>query len=264
MTLLHYLRIWLASARYSLVRTMMFRADFLMWSLVELFWMSVNLALISVIYRHTDSIAGWGKYEMMLLLGTSMLLQRLLMGFFWTNLFELGRNIRSGQFDFVLAQPGHPLFMTATRKLDPDSLINIVTALGVIAYAAHQLGLHPGWAGLALYAGLVGCALIIHFAALLLVTATTFWIIGSQGIEGSYFTLFEFSRLPRQAFHGVANVIFVYGLPAVIASNLPASALLHGFTPGHVLWLGLTAAAWLAVAIFVFNRGLKRYSSASS
>ncbi|MBA3849238.1 MAG: hypothetical protein C0502_04490, partial [Opitutus sp.] len=76
----HYLKIWLASARYSVVRTMMFRMDFIMWSLVEFFWMAVNILLIGVIYSHTDSIAGWTKYEMLLLVGTSMILQRLMMG----------------------------------------------------------------------------------------------------------------------------------------------------------------------------------------
>ncbi|MBM3855210.1 MAG: hypothetical protein FJ399_18985, partial [Verrucomicrobia bacterium] len=59
----HYLKVWLASARYSLVRTMMFRGDFFVWSLVELFWMSVNLLLVAVIYRHTTTVAGWSKYE---------------------------------------------------------------------------------------------------------------------------------------------------------------------------------------------------------
>jgi len=62
MTLARYLRLWLACARYSLTRAMMFRFDFLMWALVELFWMGVNIALISIIYLHTDSIAGWSKY----------------------------------------------------------------------------------------------------------------------------------------------------------------------------------------------------------
>jgi hypothetical protein len=57
----HYLKVWLACARYSVVRTMMFRGDFIVWSLVEFFWMSVNLLLISVIYEHTSSIAGWSR-----------------------------------------------------------------------------------------------------------------------------------------------------------------------------------------------------------
>jgi ABC-2 type transport system permease protein len=259
-----YAKIWLASARYSVVRTMMFRMDFIMWSLVEFFWMAVNILLIGVIYSHTDSIAGWTKYEMLLLVGTSMILQRLMMGFFWSNLFELGRNIRSGQFDFFLAQPGNPLFMISTRKLDLDGILNSFIAIGVVVYAATKLGLHPSTADIALYILLLGCALVIHYAAVLMIVSATFWIIGSQGIEGSYFTLFEFARLPRQAFVGVREVLFVWVLPAVISSNVPASVLIHGFEPHYVLWLGTTAAVWLGLAVWVFRSGLRRYASASS
>lgn len=264
MNLAHYARIWLASARYSVVRTMMFRMDFLMWSLVEFFWMAVNLLLVGVIYAHTDTIAGWTKWEMVLLVGTSMILQRLMMGFFWSNLFELGRNVRSGQFDFFLAQPGHPLFMVSTRKLDLDGILNCFIAIAVVAYAVRQLGLQPGAVDIALYVALLACALVIHYAAVLIIVSATFWIIGSQGIEGSYFTLFEFGRLPRQAFVGVREVLFVWFLPAVISSNVPANTLLHGFQPEYALWLAGAAAAWLALGVWVFNLGLRRYASASS
>lgn len=261
---LYYLKIWLASARYSIVRTMMFRMDFLMWSLVEFFWMAVNILLIGVIYSHTDSIAGWSQYEMLLLVGTAMILQRLMMGFFWSNLFELGRNIRNGQFDFFLAQPGNPLFMLSTRKLDLDGLLNSFIAIALVIYSAAKLGLTPGVLDIALYVVLLGCSLVIHYAAVLLIVSLTFWLIGSQGIEGSYFTLFEFGRLPRQAFVGVREVVFVWALPAVISSNVPAATLIHGFQPHYVLWLGATAIVWLSVAIWVFRAGLRRYASASS
>ena len=36
--MLHYGKIWLASVRYSIIRTMMFRGDFIVWSLVESFY----------------------------------------------------------------------------------------------------------------------------------------------------------------------------------------------------------------------------------
>lgn len=264
MNLAHYARIWLTSARYSIVRTLMFRGDFFVWALVELFWMSVNLLMISIIYDHTKTVAGWTKYEMMLLVGTSLLIQRFLMGFFWSSIFEMGRNIRSGNFDFFLAQPGNVMFMTTTRKIDPDSLVNSLVALAVVGYAARQLGLHPGAADLALYALLVACGVIIHYSMLVLCIAPAFWITSAQGIEGSYFTLSEFSRLPRQAFKGVANVAFVWILPVVVVSNAPASTLLHGFDLRIVSWLLAVSAVWLTLAVVVFHRGLRRYTSASS
>ncbi|HZP58692.1 MAG TPA: ABC-2 family transporter protein, partial [Opitutaceae bacterium] len=191
-------------------------------------------------------------------------LQRLLMGFFWSNLFEMSRNIRTGHFDFFLAQPGNPLFMVSTRKLDPDGLINSLLALGMVGYAAHHLGLHLTVGSVALYGLLVLCGLVVHYSVLLMVVSLSFWIIGAQNLEGSYFTLFEFSRLPREAFRGIARVFFVYALPAVVVSNVPASALLHGFKPVYALWLAAVALAWLGLAVLVFSRGLRQYASASS
>ena len=259
-----YFQIWLASARYSITRTLMFRFDFFLWALVELFWMGVNLLLISVIYEHTDSIAGWSKYEMLLLVGTSLLVQRFLMGFFWSSLFEMGRNIKSGAFDFFLAQPGNILFMASTRKLDLDGLCNSLVAMGVVAYAAHRLNLHPSALDVLLYAVMILCGLIIHYSMLVMTISLAFWITSAQGIEGSYFTLAEFSRLPREAFKGIASVLFVWLLPVVVVSNAPAQILLHGFQPAWVLALVAATLARFATAIFVFHRGLRRYASASS
>jgi ABC-2 type transport system permease protein len=262
--MLHYFRIWLASARYSIVRTMMFRADFIIWSLVELFWMAVHLMLINVIYSHTDSIAGWNKYEMMLLVGTSMIMQRFLMGLFWSSAYEMGRNVRNGNFDFFLAQPGNIMFMATTRKLDPDGLLNSVVAGSVVIYAAHQLGLQPSAVDIALYLLLVGCGLVIHYSILVLSVSLVFWLDSGQGVEGSYFSLMEFSRLPREAYRGVASLLFVWLLPVVVLSNAPARTLLHGFEWRWSLGLAAAAVLWFSLAVVVFHRGLRRYKSASS
>ena len=264
MSILDYLRIWLAGARYSIVRTLMFRFEFIMWALVEFFWMAVNVLLVAVIYEHTESIAGWTRYEMLLLVGSSMLVQRFIMGFVWSNLFEMARNIRSGHFDFFLAQPGNPLVMVSTRKLDLDGLANAVVAAAVVVYAVRQLGLSPSFVDLALYALMLLCGFLINYAILLITVSLTFWLGAAQGIEGSYFTLMEFSRLPQQAFKGVGRLLFVWILPAVVVSNVPANTLLHGFDPLASLWLLGVTGAWLGLAIWVFNRGLRRYASASS
>lgn len=263
-TTTRYARIWLASIRYSLVRAMMFRGDFLMWALVEFFWMSVNVLLVGIIYDHTDTIAGWTKYEMLLLVGTTLLVQRLLMAFFWSNLFEMGRNVRSGHFDFFLAQPGSPLFMVSTRKFDLDGLVNVPVALAVVIYAVTKLGLDPSAGQIATYALFVLCGLVLHYATLLTIISLVFWLQSAKGIEGGYFGLTEFSRLPREALRGVTNVVFVYLLPVIIVSNFPARVLIHGLEWGNAAWLIGATIFWLVVAVTVFHAGLRRYASASS
>lgn len=260
----HYARLWLASARYAIIRTMMFRFDFFLWTGVEFTWMLVNLLLVQVIYEHTSSIAGWTKYEMLLLVGTAMTIQRIFTGFFWSNLFEVGRNVRTGHFDFYLAQPGYPLFMISTRKLDPDGLVNSLVGIAVVVYSANQLGLHPGAFDLAAYGLMILCGVILHFSTMVLIVALSFWITSSQGIEGSYFVIYQFSRLPREAFKGFSKVLFVWLLPAVVVSNTPANILRQGIDLPPIAWMLAITLAWFTVALTVFNTGLKRYSSASS
>jgi ABC-2 type transport system permease protein len=186
------------------------------------------------------------------------------MAFFWSNLFEMGRNVRSGHFDFFLAQPGSPLFMVSTRKFDLDGLVNVPVALAVVVYAVTKLGLHPSALQIGVYALFVLCGLVLHYATLLAIISLVFWLQSAKGIEGGYFGLSEFSRLPREALRGVANVVFVYLLPVVIVSNFPARVLIHGFEPAHAAWLLGATVFWLAVAVTVFHAGLRRYASASS
>jgi ABC-2 type transport system permease protein len=65
-------------------------------------------------------------------------------------------------------------------------------------------------------------------------------------------------------FKGAASALFVYALPVVVVSNVPARTLIGGLDWNHALWLVAATMAWFVAAVLVFNRGLKRYSSASS
>jgi ABC-2 type transport system permease protein len=227
--------------------------------------MSVTLLTVGVIYEHTNGVAGWSKYEMVLLVGTSLLIQRFLMGFFWSSIFEMGRNVRTGNFDFFLAQPGNVMFMATTRKLDPDGLVNSVIAAAVVVFAVRKLGLHPSVTDIGLYGLMVLSGLIIHYSVLVMSISLVFWMTSAQGVEGTYFALTEFSRLPREAFKGfVSQLLFVWTLPVIVVSNAPARTLIHGADSAWIYWLFGAAIVWFALAILVFNAGLKRYTSASS
>jgi ABC-2 type transport system permease protein len=92
-----------------------------------------------------------------------------------------------------------------------------------------------------------------------------FWLTSAQGVEGTYFTLTEFSRLPREAFKSAfTRFLFVWALPVVVVSNTPVTTLAKGFDPKLALWLVGIALAWFTVAVTMFHRGLRRYASASS
>jgi ABC-type uncharacterized transport system permease subunit len=69
----HLLRLWLIQLRYAASRELAFRANFFAWVVVELAWFILQLAFVGVVYQHVESVAGWSRQEMIVLVATSVL-----------------------------------------------------------------------------------------------------------------------------------------------------------------------------------------------
>lgn len=263
-SLSRHLRLALALFRYSLAREMMFKANFLLWILVEIAWLSLQLALVGVIFSHVTEVAGWTKYEMVLLIGTSHLVQQLFQVVFLINLIELPENVRTGKLDFALLQPASPQFLASVRKYDPGSVVNCAIGVAFIAWAAWKLGLHPAAWQVGLFLGMVINGVFIHYALMLMIVTLAFWIVRAQGLVYGYYNLFNLTRMPREAFRGVARLLFTWVLPMLVVANFPAQVLARGVIgPGAPLIFLLTLLL-LAAARAWFRFGLRFYTSASS
>ena len=64
-----YFEIYAIMFRNSLIREMSFKANFLLWILVEALWFLGQIVFIEVIFQYVDSIGDWTKWEMILLIG---------------------------------------------------------------------------------------------------------------------------------------------------------------------------------------------------
>src|ERR1043165_9340188 len=144
MTLRRYLTIYSELWKNSVVREMSFKANFILWIFVELLWFALQLSFFAVIYSHTDHIGDWTKWEVVVLIGTSHLIQQIFQAFFLTNITQLSELIRTGKLDFMLLLPVNTRFIVSLRQVDLGGFVNAATALGVIAFGLHRLGVAPG------------------------------------------------------------------------------------------------------------------------
>src|ERR1044072_1953753 len=104
-TLRRYATIYAELWKNSVAREMGFKSNFILWIVVELLWFGLQLAFFNVIYSHTDSIAGWSRWEVVLLVGASHFIQQLFQAFFLTNCVNLSELVRTGKLDFMLLLP---------------------------------------------------------------------------------------------------------------------------------------------------------------
>ncbi|PAW89721.1 MAG: hypothetical protein B9S33_02640 [Pedosphaera sp. Tous-C6FEB] len=261
----HYLALYAALWRNSIIRELGFKVNFLMWIVVEALWFALQLTFIGVLYLHTDHIGTWTKWQVVALMGTSHLIQQLFTALFLTNLTALSEHIRTGKLDFMLLLPVNTRFLISFRQVDLGGFVNAASALCVIGYALHRLGHTPGLAQCAGFAVLVVVGILIHYSLMLMLSATSFWTVRAQGIVWGYYNLFNIARLPDEAFRGPFKAVFTFVLPMLLVSNVPVKLLVDKLGSPLEILLLVTLAALICVASeLVWRTALKRYTSASS
>jgi ABC-2 type transport system permease protein len=259
-----YAAIWLAQIRYSMVREMMFKVTFLLWIVVDLCWFALNLCFVQFLYLQVNLVAGWDRWQMVLLVSTNYLVQQIFQTFLMINLTKLPDLIRSGGLDFLLAQPASVQFIISTRRFELGSVLTSFMAVIVCGIAVAHLQTNLSPVGLAVFPCLVLCGVMIHYAMMLMLMSLAFWMTRAQGFIYAYYNFFQISRLPREAFHGVTRLIFTWGIPLLLIANVPATTLLHGLDWGDLAGMVGATAVLLALSTGVFRAGLRRYGSASS
>jgi ABC-2 type transport system permease protein len=62
--LARYAGIWLAQIRYTIMRELMFKSNFILWIIVDLSWFGLHLSFIQFLYLQVNTVAGWtnGKW----------------------------------------------------------------------------------------------------------------------------------------------------------------------------------------------------------
>lgn len=263
--LARYSSIYAALWKYSVVREMQFKVNFILWIIVELLWFALQLTFIAVIYSHTDRIGDWTKWQVVFLMGTSTFIQQLFSAFLLTNLVQLSELIRKGTLDFMLMLPVNTRFLISFRQVDLGGFVNAGVACAVMIYAGLQLNLSPSVAQVLGFLLLVLAGLLIHYSLLLMLASSSFWTVRAQGIVWGYYNLFNIARLPDAAFRGTFKAFFTFVLPMLLVANVPAKLVTEKLeSPVEMLLLVGMSVVLFVISEVVWRWSVRHYTSASS
>src|SRR2546421_10860541 len=261
-----YLEIWGIMLRNSLIRELSFKANFILWMIVEVLWFCGQVAFFSIILGQVDRIGDWSKWEVIVLVGTHQMIAQLFQAFFFVNVSNLPALGPPGRFDSLLVLPIDSQFAVSTKQFGLDSVLNAVLGGFVVIVALTKLQVTPSLAMIALYLVAICFGVAIHYSIMLTLAAISFWIVRAQGLVYGYFNFSHIARYPDVIFPRIFKFIFGWIIPVIIVANIPAKLLIKPF--GQPAWLMLHLAiagtiAFLLSRIF-WRYALRHYSSASS
>jgi ABC-2 type transport system permease protein len=261
-----YLGIYRALWVNSVARELMFKGNFMLWVVVESLWFALQLGFVSVIYQHTERIASWSQWQVVMLVGASQFIQQLFTALFLINCSNLSELVRTGRLDFLLLLPASTRFLVSVRQVDLGAFVNAASALGVMVYAAHRLGVSPGPAQILGFLLLCVMGVLIHYSLMFILATASFWTVRAQGLVWSYYNLFNVARLPADAFRpGLFKALFTFALPMLLVANVPVALLLDRLnSPLEMVGLVAAGGACLLASEWVWRRSVRHYTSASS
>ena len=261
-----YIEIYSIMLRNSLIREMSFKANFLLWMIVEVLWFCGQIVFFSIIFGNVDRIGDWTKWEVVLLVGTHQMIAQLFQAFFFVNVANIPELVRTGKLDSLLVLPIDSQFAVSTKQFGLDSIINALLGAVVVCVSLSKLGVVPTPLSILLYLAALCFGIAVHYSIMLGLAAVSFWIVRAQGLVYGYFNFLNIARYPDVIFPRIFRFIFGWIIPVVIVANIPAKLLIKPLDQPAWLMLHLMIAG--SVAFFlsrIFWRfALRHYSSASS
>lgn len=263
---MHLWEIYGIMFRNSLIREMSFKLNFLLWMVVEVLWFAGQLVFIQVVFSYVGNIGDWTKWEVVLLIGTHQLIGQLFQAFFYMNLANLPELVRTGKMDFMLLLPVDTQFIVSLKQFGMDNVVNALVGAGFVSFALWKLAIIPTLMQLLLYAAAVGCGILIHYSILLIFSASSFWMVRSQGLIYGYYSLFNIGRYPDTVYRGLFKLVFSWLIPVIIVANIPSRLLIHAAENPwpSLLQLVIATTLMLVATRLLWNSALRHYSSASS
>src|SRR3954471_2072522 len=177
-----YIEIYSIMLRNSLIRDLSFKANFLLWMVVEILWFCGQIVFFSIIFGNVDHIGDWTKWEVVLLVGTHQIIAQLFQAFFFVNLANIPELVRMGKLDSLLVLPIDSQFAVSTKQFGLDSVLNALLGAAVVIVGLAQLRIMPGLERIALSLIAICFGVAVHYSIMLTLAAISFWIVRAQGL----------------------------------------------------------------------------------
>jgi ABC-2 type transport system permease protein len=265
-----YVRLWLALARFSLVRELAFRMNFLVKIFVEFLWLAILIAFYYTIFSKTSMVAEWNQYQYLFFMGFYFALGGLLETLFLENCNNFADLVRTGDLDFFLLKPMDEQFLVTCRSIDWSCAPNVLMGAGVMLAAFLFAGWEFDLVRFLLFLVMLVCGTALAYGFLLLLTSASVWFMRNQSLFEMWWLFSTLMRYPREIFNvqgswaAPVGFFFSFIIPIMLVTNVPARIMVVAVEP---LWVAYTAAATVIVlwaSRWFFKFALERYRSASS
>jgi ABC-2 type transport system permease protein len=244
--------------KVNLLAAMEFRAAFLTQVIGMMLNNAVYFLFWIIFFDRFKEVRGWVLSDMFLLFGI-VAAGFGMASYLFGNALTLADIITGGRLDYYLALPRPVLLHTLASRSFPSGAGDFLYGC-MSFFAAGSLRIDT--IGRFTLGVLIAASIFLSF--LVIVQSIAFWsgsaqMLGPQAMNA----IITFAIYPITLFEGGARFLLFTIIPAALVGAVPAE-FVRNFSWEHLLLLLGASIIFVALALAVFYRGLKRYESGSA
>ncbi len=246
----------LLSVKYALMKEMLNKATFIS----NIVFMFLNNAAFiiewQVFFSLSSSFGGYTMHKVLLLWSLAAGIYGI-SNFFFRDSYFLSDIISDGRLDTYLVQPRNVLINSITGNVEVSSIGDIIYSIIILLICK------PSFYEFILFIffTIIGALVLTSFVVIL--GSLAFFIKKSDMISDSMTNLvISFSTYPGSIFKVITKLLLYTIVPVGIISYMPIEVI-SNFNLFNFLIIIAYAVFMIFLAFYIFNKGLKRYSSSN-
>lgn len=241
-----------------------FRVNLIINSLMSIGWAFSFLLFTQIIFGHVNSIGGWTKPEVMLLVVTQTLSWGLLTIAVLPGMDNLSAKVKQGNLDQLLTKPISPRYLLAVSDQNIDGIARIPVLIATAILLSRNLNTVPSLPTFLLYLVMVVLGTFILYNVFFIIHTTVFWLVDLSNIGHLNNIIADTAQLPPEAFNIKVRIFLGYLIPTIFIAAVPTRILLGSpGLPSLLLAIAVASVTFVLSQRF-WNFALRHYSSASS
>jgi ABC-2 type transport system permease protein len=250
--------------RVGAMSELQYRVNFLVAAFQSLLALGTGLAVLALVFSHTQELRGWSHAELLAVLGIQILMGGVIHTVVQPNMIRLMDEVRDGKLDYALTKPEDAQVLVSVRDVRIWQGVDIVSGTVVIVVALVQLGHGVGVGDVFAFLGALGLGALMIYCFWLILSTGAFWVVNMWTVAELFEGIYQSGRWPITVYPVWLRYSLTYLVPIGFAVTVPAEAI-----TSRLHWTTLAGAAAFAAVLFAFTRwfwryGLRRYSGASA
>ncbi|CAN5488756.1 ABC-2 family transporter protein [soil metagenome] len=250
--------------RTSVQNELQYRSNFFLQIAQSMFQIVTGVVVVALVFRQTSELNGWTRAELLAAIGVFTVISGVVRTFVQPCVEQLMYGIEEGEFDFVLTRPADSQLLVSVRAVNVWQLADVLVGFGIVVVALPDLPAGLGLGDVVAFVALLVVGVVIAYCMWFAVATMAFRVIKLPAVDNLFYFVGRSAQYPIGIYPTWFRLALTAVVPLGIAVTAPAEAVTSRLSWGTLVAALTVMVVSIVLCRFLWQRGVRHYSSASS